>query len=152
MKTQPATTARKITETTVKLIREMAAKGQTQYDIADALGVSKISVWRVLHGKEVTLAAEPVPRKYEYRPEPPRHQGVPSKCAGCGGKVFKPCMVCEMRIARKLGRGDSNPTPLIASAIAYGGIFGRPQSAVLPATEGKFSTHERDGNAAKSGG
>ena len=43
--------------------------------------------WRDAQGK----------RLYHYDAQPPRHQGVASRCSGCGGMVQKPCMVCEMR-------------------------------------------------------
>lgn len=100
MKTHRQRATRQITENTVRVIREMAIAGRTQTDIAEYLGVSKIAVWRVLNGKEVQLAATQVKRRYDYGTEPPRHQGVASKCMGCGARVFKPCMVCEMRSGR----------------------------------------------------
>lgn len=46
--------------------------------------------WRDANGKRI----------YRYEVVPPRHQGTPSRCNGCGGRVHHPCMACEMRSGR----------------------------------------------------
>jgi transcriptional regulator with XRE-family HTH domain len=84
-------------QTTVDAVRRLIGQRQSQRRIAEELGVSRTTVYRIARGRR----PDPPPRvSRKERDEEP--VGRIARCAGCGGRVYLPCRLCKVR---RLKRG-----------------------------------------------
>jgi hypothetical protein len=87
---------------TVEVIAEirmlLALKTHSQRYIARLLGVSRGTVAAIASGKrQKTPLPEPCDDDTEDTEEP---SGPPTRCPGCGGLVYIPCLLCRLREQR----------------------------------------------------
>lgn len=85
-------------------------KQLSQRAIARRLGVSRGTVNSIATGRRIEA---------EISDETLLHDRPPERCPGCGGLVYLPCLLCEIRQLKRLERGGTNgharPSPLSAS-------------------------------------
>lgn len=75
----------------VNEVRRLLAEGRlSQRQIAHASGVSRASVGLIARGKRPNYA--PRPLQDDWRPS-----GPACRCHGCGGMVYLPCRLCQVR-------------------------------------------------------
>jgi len=67
--------------------------GLSQRKIADRTGVSRGTVNAIARGRRGLYGSEPPPDM----PTLCCWELPPERCTGCGGKVFKPCVLCRAR-------------------------------------------------------
>lgn len=79
--------------------RLLAEKRLSQRKIAVRLGISRGTVHAIACGKRPDCP----PRELQ---EFDRPLGPPERCPGCGGRVYMPCLLCQIR-AKKEVRGRS---------------------------------------------
>lgn len=65
----------------------------SQRDIAARLGVSRGTVWRIASGRRGLHGGDDVIRFTKREAT----KSLPTRCAGCGGKVHMPCRLCRTR-------------------------------------------------------
>ncbi len=96
-------------KTVAEIQRLLDGKTLSQRRIAALLGVSRGSVAAIASGKRRAVLAE------ECDDVPPEHSGPPARCAGCGGLVYMPCLLCRLRNEDPRTRRQRTadvPTPL----------------------------------------
>ena len=79
---------------TVQEIRRLLDEGQlSQRKIAAKLGVSRGTVGAIASGRRGLFGREPETDQ----PDPCSLDLPPERCPGCGGRVYKPCVLCITR-------------------------------------------------------
>jgi hypothetical protein len=83
-----------IADELVTQVRRLLAAGiYNQREIARMTGVSRSTVCSIATGKRPDYRREPpAPREEIDGPS-----GPPQRCPGCGGMVYAPCRLCQMR-------------------------------------------------------
>ncbi len=62
-----------------KKVQKLLSEGNTQYKVAQMMGISHTTVWKIARGDYRTPAK------------------VIKRCNGCGAKVVMPCLACFLR-------------------------------------------------------
>jgi hypothetical protein len=93
---------RQICNEKIQRIREMLAKGHTQRATAKIVGVSRVTVHRVVKGKILEVTGSRAGEKDgldfgEISIQPPDTSRAPSRCGCCGALVHLPCLACQIR-------------------------------------------------------
>ncbi|MBX7168449.1 MAG: helix-turn-helix domain-containing protein [Pirellulales bacterium] len=92
-------------------IRRLLAEGRlSQRKIAKQLGVSRATVGAIASGKRPDYAPR-LPRE----DEPLRPTGPPRRCPRCGGMVYLPCRLCQVRDIKQRDRDRSRVRRMIAA-------------------------------------
>ena len=78
----------------VREIRRLLDEGDlSQRDVAVRLGVSRGTVWRIASGRRGLHGGGEVIQFVKKEAT----QSLPTRCPGCGGKVYLPCRLCRTR-------------------------------------------------------
>ncbi|HEX4000037.1 MAG TPA: hypothetical protein VHX65_15905 [Pirellulales bacterium] len=78
-----------------EIVRLLAEGRLSQRTISRAVGVSRGTIGAIAKGHRPRI------RRTEDRwGDPHRPLGPPRRCAGCGGLVFMPCLLCRVRTIR----------------------------------------------------
>jgi hypothetical protein len=73
-----------------EICRLLAEDELTQEQIAARMGVSRTTIW--------AIAADKRPASPPYTPEEePSPPDPPARCPACGGLVYLPCLLCQLR-------------------------------------------------------
>ena len=81
-------------------IRTLLDEGTTQRQVAITTGVSKGRIAALV--RRGFVVSERIPKNAI------SFHGEPVRCSGCGGKVWMPCVVCEMENAKITAKARLN--------------------------------------------
>jgi hypothetical protein len=96
-------------KTVAEIQRLLDLKTYSQRQIARLLGVSRNSVGAVASGKRDYVLAGACDDG------PAETAGPPARCPGCGGLVYMPCLLCQLRKKRPRAATRSRATDFAAS-------------------------------------
>jgi predicted transcriptional regulator len=92
-----------LSKATADLIVTLHQAGRTHRAIATTVGVSRVTVYRVLSGR------------WSYRAPAKRHAKPAERCPSCGVLCAPPCVACIARAASlKVGQDDSDESDSLA--------------------------------------
>lgn len=85
----------------IEEIRRLLAEGQlSQRKIAARLGVSRATVGSIASGRRGIYGNEPKSDPQVFS----AYDNPPERCAGCGARVYKPCLLCQTRAYKRRQR------------------------------------------------
>ena len=87
----------------VAAIRKLLNEGHSHREIARKTGISRGTVGSIASGKRTDRVRQP-------RDECEAPLGPIGRCPQCGGRVFTPCLLCQIRKLKSVERADRRRT------------------------------------------